>query len=268
MRKLIKAILFIVIVLIVLVIAGVVGVFLFADRVVASAVESAGTKALNVSVDVGSADASILGGAVGLQNITVANPPGYDGPALLKLQRVDVAADTGSLLSNEVRIKTMTLADMEVFVEQKGLKNNLYEVIQPLRQPREPTGKKLIIDTLEITNIKVHASLAGVPGRPQAADFTLSKITTTELGRDKKMDTAVLIGKILLAVAAGVAEQGGDILPKETVNEITGILDKAMDIGRIILGPGRTDPDQKGTQDVGKSITEGLQDLLGGKKKE
>jgi hypothetical protein len=268
MRKLIKRIRFIIVLLVVLVIAGAAAVALLADKAVQTAVETAGTKTLNVGVKVGKADARILQGSVDLQEISVANPPGYQGPALLKLQRVDVAADTRSLLSREVLIKDMKLDGMDVFVEQKGLANNLYEVIKPLREPRKPTGKSLIIDNLEITNITVHASLTGIPGQPQSADFTLDKITMTELGRNERMDTAVLISKILLAVAAGVAERGGDILPKETIGEMTGILDKAIDIGKIIFGPGGKTPDGRQQDSLGKTVTEGIKDLLGAKKKE
>jgi hypothetical protein len=266
-RKLTKAVVFIVVVLIVLAVVGIVGVFVFADRVVASAVKSAGSNILHVGVDVGGADVSILSGSVDLQNIAVANPPGYEGPTLLKLQRVDVAADGRSLLTDEVRIRTMTLDNMEVFIEQKGLQNNLYQVIEPLREPHEATGKRLIIDSLEINDITVHASLTGIPGRPPSASFTLPRIAMTELGRSEKMDTAMLIGKVLLAVAAGIAEHDGDILPKDTMKDLTGILDKAFDIGRIILGPGQSnEPNQQ--KDLGKTVTEGLQNLLGGNKKQ
>jgi hypothetical protein len=174
-----------------------------------------------------------------MQNITVANPAGFEGPALLTLRRVDITADTRSLLSDEVHIRAMRLANMEVFVEQKALRNNLYDVVRPLREPQRPTGKSLVIDTLEIANITVHASLSGIPGQPPTAQFTLGNITMTDIGRDEKVDAAVLISKVILAVASGIAEQGGDILPKDTVGEIGGILDKAIDIGRTIFGPGK-----------------------------
>jgi hypothetical protein len=267
MRKLIKAVIFIVIILVVLAVIGVVAVVLLADKAVQAAVEAAGTKTLNVAVRVGKADVAFLRGAVDLQALTVANPPGFQGPSLLTLQRVDVAADARSLLTKEIHIKDMRLAGMEVFVEQKALENNLYDVIKPLRQPGQPTGKSLLIDTLEITNITVHMNLSGVPGKPQNADFTLATITLTDVGRSEKIDTAALIGKILLAVAAGVADHAGDLLPKETVGEISGMLDKAVNIGKGILGPGGKTPDGKQQDSLGKSVTEGIKDLFGGKKK-
>ncbi len=269
MKKLVKTVLAVVIVLIVLMAVGVIGVALFADRAVKAAVESAGARTLNVGVDVEQADVSLLGGALVLRGIAVANPPGYEGAALLTLQRVDVKADTGSLLAEEVVIEDMKLDHMEVFVEQKGLQNNLYEVIKPLREPRPPTGKRLIIDRLAITNVAVHVSLPPIPGQAQTMDFTLDPITMTGLGRDERMDMPILIGKIVLAVTAGVAEKTGDILPAETIRDMTGILDKAIDIGRIILGPGKSgEPNQPKGDDLGKTVTEGLKDLLGGKKEQ
>jgi uncharacterized protein involved in outer membrane biogenesis len=272
MKRLFKLIVTVVIVLVVLAIAGVVGVAVFADRAVKSAVESAGTKTLSVPVQVGDADVSFLGGSVGLQSLTVKNPQGYDGPALLTLNAVNVKADTGSLFGDEIVIKTMTLSSMEVFVEQKGLQNNLYEVIKPLQKPREPTGKTLIIDSLTISDILVHISLPSLPGQqPQTVNLKIAPITMTELGRHERMDTAVLISKVLLAVAQGIAEQSGDILPKETLGEITGVLDKAIDIGRTIFGGKKTEgqPDPKsGAGDIGGKVTEGLKDIFGGKKKD
>jgi hypothetical protein len=274
MKKLFKLIVTVIVILVVLVVAGVVGVAVFADGMVKKAVESSGSETLKVPVAVGKAHASILGGSVGLQNLAVKNPQGYTGPNLLTLKAVDVKAETGTLLSNEIVMKSMRLDGMEVFVEQKGLKNNLYEVIQPLRQPREPSGKSLIIDELTISNILVHMSLSGIPGQQaQTVDLKIAPITMTELGRGERMDTAVLIGKVLLAVAQGIAQQSGGILPQETIGEISGVLDKAIDLGRTIFGGKKADeqtgPQQKQApaDDLGKKATDALKDIFGGKKK-
>jgi hypothetical protein len=267
MKKLIRAFLIIIVVLIVLAIGVVVAAILLADKAVQSAVEKTGTRTLNMAVKVGKANASLLSGAVGLHEITVANPKGYQGPALLKLQEVNIKADLASLLGKEVLIKDMKLDNMEMFVEQKGLQNNLYEVIKPLRG-HKPTGKGLVIDSLEIANVTVHVNMPAIPGQTQSVDLKLASIQMVELGRNEKMDTAMLIGKILLAVAAGIAEQGAGILPKETVGDLSSVLDKAIDIGKIILNPGGKTPDGQQKDSLGKTVTDGIKDLLGGKKKQ
>jgi hypothetical protein len=176
------------------------------------------------------------------------------GAALVKLQR-GYSGRVGSVLGKQVLIKDMKLDNMEVFIEQKGLQNNLYQVIKPLRELHEPTGKGLIIDNLEITNVTVHAGLTVLPGQPPSVDLKLASIRMVDVGRNEKVDAAVLISKILLAVAAGIAEQGGNILPSETIGDLGSILDKAIDIGKIIFGPGKT-------------VTDGIKDLFGGKKKQ
>ena len=270
MRKLLRAILFVVVGLIVLTIAGAIGVALLANAAVKTAVEKAGEQTLNVPVHIQKARASVLTGSGKLRQISVANPEGFEGPALLTLQAVDFTADAGSLLSDELVVREMHLDGMEVFVEQSGLRNNLYEVIEPLRRPHEPTGKALVIDKLTIDNIVVHMAVPSVVGQslPETVDVNVAPITMTELGRNERMDTTILISKVLLAVAAGVAEQGGGILPKETISGISGVLDKAIDIGRIIFGSKKNGDDNQsgGTSGVGQKVTEGLRDLLGGSK--
>jgi hypothetical protein len=82
------------------------------------------------------------------------------------------------------------------------------------------------------------------------------------------MDTAVLIGKILLAVAQGIAEKGSGILPKDMAGDLGSVLDKAVDLGKTILAPGGKTPDGKQQDSLGKSVTDGIKGLLGGKKKQ
>jgi len=254
-------------VLVVLLVALGVGILLFANSAVRRAVESAGTNALAVPLDVNEAQVSILGGSLALQGVAAANPPGYSGKTLLELRDATIKADLRSLLSDRVVIHDIQLDKMEVFVEQKGLKNNLYEVIEPLRAEREPSGKRLIIDNLAITNIAVHVDLPVIPGQPpvKGVTFKLAPITMTNLGHDERLDTPVLITKVLLAVAAGIAEQGGDILPKEMVGELSNVLNKAIDFGRVIFGNGKNGGRQGegAATELGRSVTEGLKNLIG-----
>jgi uncharacterized protein involved in outer membrane biogenesis len=267
MKKLIRALVSLVVILVVLAGIGVAAVVLLTNRAVKTAVEKSGARTLNVPVNVGKASASVFTGAVGLQNITVANPPGYQGAALLKLPRMDAQVVARSLLGEEILIPDMKLANMEVFIEQKGLQNNLYQVIKPLHEPHQPSGKSLVIDNLEIANITVHVSMPLIPGQAPSVDLKLASIKMGHLGRNEKMDMAVLISKIVLAVAQGIAEQGGGILPKETVSEAGSVLDKAIDIGKTIFTSGGKTPDGQQQDSLGKTVTDGLKDLLGGKKK-
>jgi hypothetical protein len=242
-KKHIRAIRSAIVALLVLVAVGVVAAVPLANAAVKAVVQKAGVKTLNVSVEIERVRTSLLTGSGRLHQIAVANPAGYRGPSLLTLKSVDASAEVGSLLGDELLFHSVHLEGMEVFVEQDGLRNNLYEVIEPLRGLHKPTGRALVVDRLTIGQIVVHVSMPSLTGQSQTrvVDLQVAPITMTDLGRNERMDTKILIGKVLLAVAAGVAEQGGDILPKETVGQITDVLAKALDIGRILFG-GKKDP--------------------------
>jgi len=187
----------------------------------------------------------------------VGNPPGYSQTTLLDLSQGAIEVETKSLLSDEVLIRNIRLDGMKVFIEQKGLDNNLHEVIGALERDRQPSGKKLVIDHLEITNVTVLVKLLPIPGQADTVTFKLGTIEMTDLGRNERMDVAALATKVLLAVAMGIAEQGGDVLPKEMISGLSNVLDKAIDIGRIIFGNGKNSAEQ-----IGRGITEGLKDIV------
>jgi len=263
-RKLVGSLFFLVALVGALVIAGAIGLSLFADSAVRVAVESAGAKTLGVDVSVGKADLAILSGSVTMRDITVANRPGYEGESLVDLARTDISADTLSLLGDQVFIRSMKLDGMELFVEQKGVtQNNLYEVVEKVRRDRKPSGKKLVIDVLEITNIRVNVELLTVPDRDDLVTFQLAPIRMTDLGRDEDMDVAILLTKILLAVATEIAEEGTDVLPREMIGDLSTILNKAIDIGRIIFGNnGSASSSKDGADNSAPGIGEGLKNLL------
>jgi hypothetical protein len=197
----------------------------------------------------------------------VANPPGYQGKTLLDLTRGDLRVDTKSLLSDTITIEDIKLDGMTVAIEQKGLDNNLHEVIKSLRKDRTTSGKKLLVDNLEITNIAVDVKLLPIPGQADTLAFKVAPIKMTDLGRSEPLDVATLTTTILLAVAAGIAEQGGDVLPQDMITGLTGALDKALDIGRVIFGNGQKTGSalEKGAEELGRGIAEGLKGLLGPK---
>ncbi len=264
MKKTSKVIYIALSVIVIAAIILVAAVALFADRALKSAVESAGSKALNVEVKVDSADLSIFAGKAVLKNLVIDNPPGYQQQKLLELQDAEVVIKTMSLLSDTVRIKEIKLDGANLTVEQKGLSNNLQDLIKGMPQQEEPSGKKLLIDTLEITNITANVKMLPLPGKADVVTLKIPVIKMTNLGSDKKLDLAALTGQIILAIARGIVEQGLDILPKDMINTMTSTLGQALNLGKDIFGEGKNKSEKvlKGTEDIGKGLTEGLKDLL------
>ena len=279
MKKSLKIIYTVAAVIAILIIVAVIAVNLFADSAVEMAIESAGTKALQVNVAVDDVDLSILGGKIGFRNLVIDNPPDYKHERLLELGQASIAVQTGSLLSDIVNIKDIRLDGVNVVLEQRGVtSNNLQDIMKSLpaketepAEPAEPGGKKLHIDNLEITNAQVNVKLLPVPGKAHTLNLKLAPIKMTDLGGENDIDTVALVRKVLLALAGGIAQQGADILPEEMLGSLTSQLGKLgalptafVDKGGKVLDAGKDVGGGaiKGAGSATKGVTDGIKGLF------
>ncbi len=268
MKNIGKLIRIILLVIIVLIVSVVIVVHFLGNSALKAAIETTATKTLNVGVSIDDMDFSILGGSVGFQNLVINNPPGYQHDKLLEVGDARIAVTVGSLLKDTVNVKEIMFDGVNVVIEQKGITNNLQQVINalPKAEQKPPTeaeakpAKKLHIDNLEITNVTVKAKLLPVPGKKDTVTLKLNPIRMTDLGSDNKMDLAKLSGKVLLAIAAGVAEQGADVLPDDMINGMKSTLSKAKELGKTAAEEGKKLLEEG--KDAGKEITEGLKGLF------
>jgi hypothetical protein len=273
-KKVLKSIIIIVLVLVILVVML---IHLFGDRALKAGIETAATKALGVDVTIGDLSLSLLKGKLELRDLVIDNPPGYQHPELLNFGRANINISVTSLLSDTVEIEQMQFEDITMVIEQKGLTNNLKEVLNALPSgqtaPKDTTdepdteAKKLHIDNLEISNVTVKAKLLPIPGKADTVTLKVAPIKMTDLGSDDKLSTAKLTGKVLAAIATGVAKQGGGLLPKDLVGSLnTTLKDKGalfIDTGKEVfesskdIGKDALDS----SKDIGKDIIEGGKDV-------
>jgi len=267
--------------ILILVVVGVIAINLFADSALKVAIETAVTKALGVGVSVDNLKLSIMAGKLALGNLVIDNPPDYQHNRLLELKSAKIEVDVWSFLSDTVKIKEIKLDGANVVLEQKGLSNNIKDVMKSIpekdKQPAEPSGKKLHIDNLEITNTEVKVKLLPIPGKADTLTLKLAPIKMTDLGGDNKLNTAALSGKVLSAIARGIAEQGAGVLPKEMIGSLASELKRVGDITGILLEESgvllKTGKDTgkealETGKDVGEAATGALKGLLKPKEKE
>jgi hypothetical protein len=284
MKKRLRILQILLLVVVAAVVVVVVGIGLFADHAVKIGIETAATKTLSVGVTLDKADLAIMAGRLTLDNLKIANPPGYQHDKLLELKDGKIAVDIKSLLGEVVNIKEIKLDRMDVTLEQRGVSsNNLQDILESLpkspqgQQKSEPSGKKLRIETLRLTNVTVNAKLLPIPGKADTITLKLAPIEMTDLGGDNKLDTAGLTAKVLMAVARGIAEQGAGVLPDDMLATMTSTLDKAIGLGKDVLeggkdlGKGVLEQGKdlgKGVEDIGKGIGDGLKNILNSGKKD
>jgi len=269
LRKILRIILLAIVVLIVCI---VVLIHLFGNSLLKTGIETAASKTLNVGVKINDMDFSILGGKVSFQNLVIDNPPGYKHDRLLEVGDTRIAVRIGSLLKDNVNVKEIMLDNVNVVLEQRGVtSNNLQDVIKSI--PKEEAGpedetkkaaKKLHIDNLELTNITVRAKLLPIPGKADTVTLKLDPIRMTDLGSDDKLDVAKLSGKILLAIATGVAKQGAGLLPDEMTDAMKTTLGVTVELGKTTAEGGKKILEEGA--DAGKGLIEGVKGLFKPKK--
>jgi hypothetical protein len=250
-------------VILVLVLVAAVIVHFVGDRVLKAGIETAATKTLGVDVMVGDASFSVFAGTLDLGELVISNPPDYQHPNLLELGKAHVDVDIKSLLGDTVNIEQIKLDGVTMVVEQKGLTNNLNKVLGSIPAGTgekggkdKSEGKKLHIANLEVVNVKVRVKLLPIPGRADTVELNLAPIRMTNLGSDNKLDAAVLTGKVLTAIAKGIAREGTDVLPKELTGQIKSTLTEQ---GELILDTGKEVIEQ--SKDLGKDAVEKGKDI-------
>ena len=266
MKKMPK-ILYIVFGAILILIVAVLAVDIFADHALKLGIETAATKTLNVGVSVADVDLAILAGKLGLNNLLINNPPGYQHDRLLELKDARIGVNVKSLLSDTVNIREIKLDGVNLVLEQKGITgNNLQDIIKaiPRGEPKaeaeaKKPGKKLHIDNLEITDVTVNAKLLPTPGKSDTVTLKLKPIKMTDLGSDNKLDTAELSGRILLAIATGVAEQGAGLLPDDVIGPLKSELQKITELSKTLLK--ESEKVFKEGEDLGKDVVERAKDV-------
>ncbi len=251
----------------------IIGIPLFGAGLIKATVEKVATTTLGVPVTIKNIDLSILQGKVGIEGLVVKNPQGYANETLLELGNCAVNLDIGSLMSKTIKIELIKLENTKLTIEQKGLTNNLNEILDKLpksdKEPEPKTkepGKNLIVTKLEVIGTNVKAKLLSIPGKTDTLSMNLDPIIMEKLGTDSKLTIAALIGKVFGALAVGVAKQGTGLLPKDMTAGIDSAMGKTAELGKSALGQGQKALEK--TTNIGKGTVEGVKVLFDGKKSE
>jgi uncharacterized protein involved in outer membrane biogenesis len=155
---------------------GIVGVVFFAiagsvwwlynslDSQAASAIRRYGPEIIGVPVSLSGAHIDPLDGKAAWYGLVVGNPGGFKAKHALSLGEISMQLDIGSLMTDVIRIKELTLVKPEIMYEYSSAGSNLdvlqHNIERYVSQQRGKTkktqdsesGKKLVIEHLYIKN--------------------------------------------------------------------------------------------------------------------
>ena len=253
--------------LVVLVVLLVAGLYLFRNTLVKMGVERGGKYATLQETMLDSADLSLGNGTLELSSLGIANlTPTYKEAHFLTMKSCKVGVDSGSLLSNNVHVKEISIDGLEIWLEQNGFKSNLGDILDAINKQtggggaasgggtkeagQAPPGKNLSIDVIRLSGTKVH--IRGMANMDfDLGSFEIAEPTNPD-GRPMKI--ANVIGTVLIHVAAQIAKNpqlpGGFKDSLKSVDQIMANVTKGLpkDLGGLGKDLG------KNLQDVGKGI--------------
>jgi hypothetical protein len=223
-----------------LVLAALVAIIFFTHSTVGKAISMGASQALGVEVTLNNVKLSPFRGQISFDDLAVKNPEGYENATFLDLKHADIEMQPRTLLTDRVRVEHMELKGVRVVIEQKGLTSNLQDIVGHINAQAEahPSGKKMVIDCLDISDITVKIKLIPLPGRIDTVPLKLAPIQMKNLGEDKPLNTAELTSRIILAIVAGILQQAVGILPDDLVKAAGAALGTTSNVGKVLLSTG------------------------------
>jgi len=264
--------------------------WLAVDSLARTAIERGATYALGVPTHVDSVDVGLLGGHVRVEGLTVANPPGFQTPHLMKSGRLDVQADPGSLLGDTVVANRFELDGLDLHVEQKLGGSNISTVLENIKskagekpeETEEGAGRKVRVDRIVLRNVVAHVQVLPVGGEATTLNVEVPEIVLEGVTSDNAGGVAIgeLTRRLVPAILAAVVSKGKGVLPDADLSRLSG--DVASAAQALGAGAGRLVHQIGGdaaktleglgskVKEAGESLKKGLGDalrgILGGRK--
>lgn len=205
------------------------GVYSSVDSQVASAIRRYGPEITGVPVGLSSVHIGIADGRATLRGLVVGNPDGFKTKHALSLGEISMTIDIGSLTTDVITIKELTLTRPEVTYEYASSGSNL-EVLQrnierSIAQQRGKTktiqnpesGKKLVIENLYIKNGTTSVSTDLLNGDVLTApipDLHLQGIGKKSNGTSAGEAMKQILGSVIQQVGTSVASLGLNTMGK------------------------------------------------------
>lgn len=250
-----KILIRVVIGVVVVVAVALVVVAMFLGSIVKKGVETVGPTLTKTDVKLGGASISLLSGSGTLKGFVLGNPTGYKGDFAIKVGRVDLGVQPGSLFGDKVHVTHLRVEAPEILIEGGPKKNNLTQILDNVEaasggaagSQQAPAGgnkgasRKLQVDEFLIAGGKVHVSTVLTGGQP--VTLTLPDIHLTNLGDGPDGITA--------------AELTRKVLAQVTQETVTALTKNLANLGKGVVN------DASGTlQGATEKVTKGLGDLF------
>jgi hypothetical protein len=209
--------------------------WLFLGSLVGTAIEKGSTYATGVETRVGHVDASLFSGRFGIDDLSLANPPGFRPEPFFQLRSARAAWENGTLLSDRIEMDELILDGVDVNLERAGGGTNYGAILDHLesisaggqsksKPDASAGGRALTIHRIEIRNVRAGLHLTGVPLASGSTEVTIPSIVLNDFSSDGSTTELVAkLTKVLLqAILEEVLRGGKGIFPADILKDLGG----------------------------------------------
>ncbi|MEE4279236.1 MAG: AsmA family protein [Halieaceae bacterium] len=207
------------------------------DAIVASLIESEGSKALGTQVSVTGVEIDLRGGAAAIAGLTVANPAGWTAANAFELDRVSVDIDLASLKTPVIVLSEVDIDAARVAYEMRANgKNNLQELLSGMQSGSEEdeapaedqpaSDIRLRIDSLEFEGLTATARVEDPrnPGEIKEEQLSLPPLAMSAVGGSAgappQKIAAQISGQMAREVIEAAAKKGFTDLIREEAGKL------------------------------------------------
>jgi hypothetical protein len=230
------------------------------DGILRTGIQTAIKKQLKVESSVAKVSLKIFSGTIEITDLKIGNPQGYQFENILEAKSIFVKTSLGNLLSNPIEIEQIKIDGMVMDIEQKGLTNNINEILKAMPKKEKSTSqeekasKSVHITALDINYLTVKSKLLPLPGKADVAALTIPSLHLTNLGGEKT-SLADAIGKVFTEVTNAVVKNGQTVLPKDMLDSMSNSLEGNFQ--------NITEEGQKALEQTGEQMKKATESLKG-----
>lgn len=207
------------------------------DGVVESRLERAATMAFGAAVEVGGVHTNLRDGSLTVEEISVANPPGFENPYAVRLHAVEAAVDYSGL-----EIKRLFIESPEFIIEEKDGTTNFGQMLKTLESgsggamasdgPGDGQNKEPIIVIRHFRIDESHAAFES-SSLDRYSDVKIDAIEMTDLRGTPSQLAELIAGEVLGELSS---EAANELLKAQARKKIDGYSDKVRSKLRGLLG--------------------------------
>jgi hypothetical protein len=220
------------------------GMLLLVDALVEQAIEHGGTQALGVETRLASASIGLASGRFELEELAIANPPGFERPDFLTLRSAQLELPLQRLLEPRVTIPALELEGIAIDIERGARGTNYGVILDSLaRFESGEAGSEgggadddttYHLQRLVIRDVRAHVNLVPQGGDLTRLDLAVPEIVVEDLASDMTLpQMCALVVKVVMQAAI---QAGQGVVPAEVLADLRGRMDGLKDVARVRLG--------------------------------